>query len=299
MINIALISDTRSGSTALSDYFRSGLKIQDLGEIFFPISSHDNDDDFNYFNKLHLHNGSLKSYYQWILKTHGGGLIAKILYHDFSLGIRHPTPLAFSFPVLQELKQLFTVVIHLKRKFPIDAILSEMVASNTGVFHHPSNSNNQNNKKITININRLKDRISERLDSQLIADKSLANNCHLPIYDIFYEDFFYGDYTLIAKSIFPQFDTSVQFKYKKLQSNYNDIIENYSDILNTFPEINSCNREDPESLSHGVESIKAKLINRELQERDAVISQLRAFVDSRNSDIERRDEVIRALKKGS
>jgi Stf0 sulfotransferase len=123
---VFVISDTRTGSTALSDALAYSLDVPSMGEIFHNISnSAVLNDQLNVITELF---GQLTPNY---------GFVAKIMYHDLLLGQGIKFRLGGLAFVIAEAARRFpgAVFIHLIRRDTIAAAYSEHRAVATGCYH--------------------------------------------------------------------------------------------------------------------------------------------------------------------
>jgi hypothetical protein len=242
---ICLISDTRSGSTVISDFIAKGLDIPDLGEIFYPIGKNHEyfpNIEYNYYYSWKEHNGNIFEYFDWLHRENADSFIAKIMYHDFVIGLLHPVRLDGNFPIIQHIPHIFNNVIHLNRVNKLDCALSEIIAVLASKYHNrtdePNLSSSTTQKKenlIDVDLEKLSLEMQSRENSFTIF-KIAMEYCRVEnMFNLTYEDFFLlGKGRDLLRQYFANFSPSMQPGFSKVVSDPKEYIKNYDEICTRF-----------------------------------------------------------------
>lgn len=207
---VFLVSDTRTGSTALSDALAKAFGGFSLGEIFYAgpkgaIGLSLREQVLATFCEIQV---------QW-------DFVAKLMYHDLLLAQEGKFRLGGCPILLRQLESLFpgAVILHLTRKDFVGAAYSELRAVELQEFHLRTDAQASSTYGGTFSAN--KDEImllaQERKRSLEIA-RVLISGCSLPIVEIDYEEIFNSSSRSIKELMLNLYGAEIEllFEHEKI-----------------------------------------------------------------------------------
>lgn len=192
---IAVVADTRVGSTALGTGLDNGSTIQFLGEVLYPEEIE---------SPRHLYGHILRSNFRRMATDRACAFevldqffnaghwaphatyIADIKYHDLRLIPEHPWGVLSRPILLDYLSKRGIATIHLNRRNKISAALSAYVAMSTNVFHIKEASREA--ASVEIDPSMLASEIAARERSHFQVSQWLRNDPH--VFELDYETLF-------------------------------------------------------------------------------------------------------------
>ena len=253
MRRILLISDTRTGSTALADTIARSLAAADLGEIFFPLTKEAAafpGYEFNFrvvtnFSEDQYHKRqAIADYFAKLCTIVSGSFIAKVVYHDLCIGLSHPARLDGSFPVFEFADRAFTEAIHLVRRDLAACAISDLAARQSGIHHQslPTDSRGDssrearhelsgNGRGIVIRPSEVLEEFRARRRQQAVVKMAFDEYLSVPKRTVYYEETIGLSDGKWVRQLFPEAEDGMGTRFVRMGTTQGGAVENINEIM--------------------------------------------------------------------